>query len=272
MENKNNNEESSSSKKSLFIKPYIDDSSNKIIKSNKNENDEKLLNFEEIFFIGKKRKKLTEEEKKEKIKKHISNYNKRNDKMLKLLEKINNKKTTHKNVNYMMRLLATDLADTKILINQKSLISNKKKEIYNRLKNLTYEENQYFWYILTDRRLKKANALILKNSNISKAKKILKLLEEKRIKFQNDINDKKIDSRNCNNKKDNKKKLNENNYNLNNSLSNVNDINDIEKDNNKEKELEKKEKDGKIKKEKDNKEKKGKEEKEDIIDNCWKLK
>ena len=94
--------------------------------------------------------------------------------MLKLLEQINAKKITRKNINCMMRLLATDLSDTKKLINEKSLISYKKKEIHNRSLDLTYEEFQCFWYLLTDKKIKKGNALFLKSSNISKAKEILK--------------------------------------------------------------------------------------------------
>ena len=62
-----------------------------------------------------------------------------NNEMLELLEKINSNETTHKNINRMMRLLAADLSDTKKLINQKSLIYNQKKEIFNRLLNFTFE-------------------------------------------------------------------------------------------------------------------------------------
>ena len=64
--------------------------------------------------------------------------------MFELIAKISSKKITHENNNNMMRLLAIDLSDTKILVNQKSLIYNKKKEIYDRLINLTYDEYQIF--------------------------------------------------------------------------------------------------------------------------------
>ena len=75
--------------------------------NNPSEND-KILKCQEIF-LGKKRKVLTEEEKKERTKKIIDRYCKRNDEMLKLLEKINSNEITHKNINRMMRLLAIEL-------------------------------------------------------------------------------------------------------------------------------------------------------------------
>ena len=183
MEDKNNNEESSSHM-SIFNESFNIDENPNSNENNNNNNEiisqnQNLLKFEEKF-LGKKRKKLTEEEKKERIQKNINKYCQRNNEMLELLEKINSNETTHKNINRMMRLLAADLSDTKKLINQKSLIYNQKKEIFNRLLNFTFEEYQYFWFKLTEGKLKKGNAQLIKSSNISKAKEILKDLEEKK--------------------------------------------------------------------------------------------
>ena len=69
----------------------------------------------------------------ERTKKIIDRYCKRNDEMLKLLEKINSNEITHKNINRMMRLLAIDLSDTKKLIN-----SSKRQK---REKNTKISEN-----------------------------------------------------------------------------------------------------------------------------------
>ena len=182
MEEKSSND--SSSHMSIFDESINEEENIK----NENENnkkevvekeEEKILKFQEKF-LGKKRKELTEEEKKERIQKNIDRYCHRNNEMLELLAKINSNETTHKNINRMMRLLAADLSDTKKLINQKSLIYNQKKEIFKRLLNFTFEEYQYFWYQLTDGKLKKGNAQLIKSSNISKAKEIIKSLEEKK--------------------------------------------------------------------------------------------
>ena len=154
--------------------------------NNPSEND-KILKCQEIF-LGKKRKVLTEEEKKERTKKIIDRYCKRNDEMLKLLEKINSNEITHKNINRMMRLLAIDLSDTKKLINKKSMLHNQKKEIFQNLLNFTFQEYQYFWFQLTNGKSKKGSAQLIKSNNISRAKQILKELQEKKIKFDNDNN------------------------------------------------------------------------------------
>ena len=270
--------------------------------NNENENnkkevvekeEEKILKFQEKF-LAKKRKALSEEEKKERIEKTISRYCKRNDEMIQLLEKINNDETTHKNINRMMRLLAIDLSDTKKLINRRALIFNQKKEIFQRLLNLTFEEYQLFWYKLTDGKLKKGNAQHIKSSNISKAKEIIKSLEEKKNENEINKNDeeekKKENSINSKNKKTIKEiiqaadlrdieteKFNEeilgtdNDISSDDSLSSSSSDFDEDIDNNsknidnknKEKEdKERKEKEEKERKEKEEKERKEKEEKE----------
>ena len=88
----------------------------------------------------------------------------------------------------MLILLAKDLSDTKKIINMKALLRYQKEEIFQRLLNLTFEEYHLFWYTLTDGKTKKGNAQLLKSSNISKAKKILKSLEEKKNENENEIN------------------------------------------------------------------------------------
>jgi hypothetical protein len=93
---------------------------------------------------------------------------------------------TPNNINHLVSLLVKDLSETTKITNRKALISNKKKEIFQRLLNLTFEEYQLFWYKLTDGKLKKGNAQHIKSNNISKAKEILKSLEEK--KNENEIN------------------------------------------------------------------------------------
>ena len=269
--------------------------------NNENENEdnkvekeeEKILKFQEKF-LAKKRKPLSEEEKKERIERTINRYCKRNDEMIQLLEKINNDETTHKNINRMMRLLAIDLSDTKKLINRKALIFNQKKEIFQRLLNLTFEEYQLFWYKLTDGKLKKGNAQNIKSSNISKAKEIIKSLEEKKNEIKNKNEEveeeekKKENSINVNSKnnktikeiiqaadlrdieteKFNEEILGTDNDISDDSLSSSSSDFDEDLDNNsknidKEKEdKEKKEKEEKERKEKEEKEKKEKEEKE----------
>jgi len=269
--------------------------------NNENENEdnkvekeeEKILKFQEKF-LAKKRKPLSEEEKKERIERTINRYCKRNDEMIQLLEKINNDETTHKNINRMMRLLAIDLSDTKKLINRKALIFNQKKEIFQRLLNLTFEEYQLFWYKLTDGKLKKGNAQNIKSSNISKAKEIIKSLEEKKneIKNKNEVEEeeekKKENSINVNSKnnktikeiiqaadlrdieteKFNEEILGTDNDISDDSLSSSSSDFDEDLDNNsknidKEKEdKEKKEKEEKERKEKEEKDRKEKEEKE----------
>ena len=188
MEEKSNN--GSCSHMSIF-----DESSNNIENVN-NENekknnlldekeDENILKFHEQF-LGKKRKPLSEEEKKQRIEKRKNRYYKTNDEMLQLFEKIENDEMTINNINHLMSLLAKDLSDTTKISNRKALIFNKKKEIFERLLNLTFEEYQLFWYKLTDGKSKKGNAQQIKSSNISKAKEILNSLEEK--KNENEIN------------------------------------------------------------------------------------
>ena len=288
MEEKSSND--SSSHMSIFDESINEEENG----NNENENnkkevvekeEEKILKFQEKF-LAKKRKALSEEEKKERIEKTISRYCKRNDEMIQLLEKINNDETTHKNINRMMRLLAIDLSDTKKLINRRALIFNQKKEIFKRLLNLTFEEYQLFWYKLTDGKLKKGNAQHIKSSNISKAKEIIKSLEEKKNENEINKNDeeekKKENSINSKNKKTIKEiiqaadlrdieteKFNEeilgtdNDISSDDSLSSSSSDFDEDNDNNsKNIDNKNKEKEDKERKEKEEKERKEKEEKE----------
>ena len=292
-----NSSNDSSSHMSIFNESINEEEN--VNNENENENnkvekeEEKILKFQEKF-LAKKRKPLSEEEKKERIERTINRYCKRNDEMIQLLEKINNDETTHKNINRMMRLLAIDLSDTKKLINRKALIFNQKKEIFQRLLNLTFEEYQLFWYKLTDGKLKKGNAQNIKSSNISKAKEIIKSLEEKKneIKNKNEVEEeeekKKENSINVNSKnnktikeiiqaadlrdieteKFNEEILGTDNDISDDSLSSSSSDFDEDLDNNsknidKEKEdKEKKEKEEKERKEKEEKDRKEKEEKE----------
>ena len=151
---------------------------------NKNES---IFKCQEIFLL-KKRKVLSEEEKKKNIYKSIDTYCKRNDEMLRLLEIMNSDEITFNIINRMMNLLNEDLSDTKILRNEKTLISYQKNKLFERLNNLTIIDYQYFWYKFTDGKLKKGNALLIKSSNISKAKKIIRELEQKRILNKNNVN------------------------------------------------------------------------------------
>ena len=213
MKEKDNNKKSSISHRSIFnesINIDKNDNPNKDNnaidnKNNEHSENQKILKFFERF-LGKKRKILTEEEKKERIQKNKKRYCQRNNEMLVLLEKINSNETTHKNIKRVMRLLSADLYDTKKLINQKSLISNQKNEIFKRLLNFTYKEYQYFWYRLTDGKIKKGNAQIIKSSNISKAKQILKEIEESKKKKMNDMKENNNIDNNNNNKEENNKK------------------------------------------------------------------
>ena len=205
MEEKGNDD--SSSHMSFFNEPFDEEEEEE---NNQNENDiskskdkesgsgsenQKILKFEEKFLM-KKRKKLTEEEIAEKNRKNLERYCKRNDEMLTLLEKISKGETTHRNINRMMRLLAVDLKDTKKLINTNSLLFNQKKKIFQRLLNLTYQDYQLFWYKLTDGKMQKGNAQLIKSSNISKAKAILTELEESMKKKENEKNNEQPNSGN----------------------------------------------------------------------------
>ena len=280
MEEKSSNE--SSSHMSIFDESINDEENVNNENENKNEvvekEEEKILKFQEKF-LAKKRKPLSEEEKKERIEKTINRYCKRNDEMIQLLEKINNDETTHKNINRMMRLLAIDLSDTKKLRNRKALIFNQKKEIFQRLLNLTFEEYQLFWYKLTDGKLKKGNAQHIKSSNISKAKEIIKSLEEKKNevnkndeeekKKENSKNNKTIkeiiqaaDLRDIETEKFNEEILGTDNDISDDSLSSSSSDFDEDIDNNSNNNIDNKEKEEKERKEKEEKGRKEKEEKE----------
>ncbi len=179
--NENNNkeeEDESSSHESIF---YEDDSLEK--KEEKEEEKNNNNNILNIILGKKKKRELSNEQKEERIKRNIERYCKRNDKMLELLEKINNNETTKKNINEMMRLLAIDLSDTKKLTNKKALISQKKEEMFNRLLDLTFEEYQLFWFKLTQGKYKKGNAQLINTGNMRDAKLIYdKIIEERNNK------------------------------------------------------------------------------------------
>ena len=168
-----NFDEESSSHESIF---------NDSISEKKEEEKDNGNRIENLFLGAKKKRELTEEEKAERIKKNIERYCKRNERMLELLEKINNKETTRKNINEMMRLLAIDLSDTKKLTNRKALISQRKRELFNKLFDLTFTEYQYFWYQLTQGQYKKGNAQLINSSNMKTAKMIYKNIIENRKK------------------------------------------------------------------------------------------
>ena len=154
----------------------IDEEKNNNNENNNNDNNN-ILN---MLLNKKKKRELTQEQKEERIKRNIERYCTRNDKMLELLEKINNNEITRKNINEMMRLLAIDLSDTKKLTNKKALISQKKSEMFNKLFDLTFEEYQFFWFQLTKGKYKKGNAQLINSSNMRNAKLIYDGIIEKR--------------------------------------------------------------------------------------------
>ena len=186
-------EEDISDHESLFDEKSTEQKDNNEIKNAEEKDRLKNINAIENIFMGKKHKKeLTEEQKAERIKRNIERYCKRNDEMLELLEKINNHEATNKNINRMMRLLAIDLSDTKKLTNQKALISQRKKDIFNKLLNLTFTEYQYFWHTLTDGKYKKGHAQLIKSSNIHKARMIYQQIIEERNKEEKKLNEKTV--------------------------------------------------------------------------------
>ena len=176
----NEQDDMSSSHESIFNEDLSEKEEEK--ESNKN------IGLNNIFLENKKKRELTEEQKEERIKRNIEKYCKRNDRMLVLLEKINNKETTRKNINEMMRLLAIDLSDTKKLTNRKALISQRKKELFNKLFDLTFKEYQFFWFQLTEGKYRKGNAQLINSGNIRKAKLIYAKIIENREKEKNDGN------------------------------------------------------------------------------------
>ena len=182
MEERSNN--GSCSHMSIFDESINDEEN--INNENENKNnivieikEEKILEPNEKF-LGKKRKSLSEDEKKERIEKRKNIYCKINDEIIQLLEKINNDEATPQNIIRIWNLLAKDLSDTKKITNREGLIFNKKNKIFGRLFNLTIENYQFFWHTLKDGKSKEGYAQDINSSNISKAKKILKLLEEKK--------------------------------------------------------------------------------------------
>ena len=162
---------------------FDEESSEKAEENNNNKNNG-LMNH--LFLENKKKRELTEEQKEQRIKKNIEKYCLRNDRMLKLLDKINKGETTRKNINEMMRLLAIDLSDTKKLTNSKTLISQRKKDLFNKLFDLTFTEYQFFWFQLTNGKYKKGNAQLINSSNMHKARTIYNEIIEKRKKEAND--------------------------------------------------------------------------------------
>ena len=161
----------------------VDEENHNENKNNNNDNNN-ILN---MLLNKKKKRELTKEQKEERIKRNIERYCARNDKMLELLDKINNNEITRKNIDDMMRLLAIDLSDTKKLANKKALISQKKNEMFNKLFDLTFEEYQYFWFTLTQGKYKKGNAQLINSSNMRNAKLIYDGIIEKR-KTDNKVN------------------------------------------------------------------------------------
>ena len=158
---------------------FDEESSEKAEENNNNKNNG-LMNH--LFLENKKKRELTEEQKEQRIKKNIEKYCLRNDRMLELLDKINKGETTRKNINEMMRLLAIDLSDTKKLTNSKTLISQRKKDLFNKLFDLTFTEYQFFWFQLTNGKYKKGNAQLINSSNMHKARTIYNEIIEKRKK------------------------------------------------------------------------------------------
>ena len=161
----------------------VDEENHNENKNNNNDNNN-ILN---MFLNKKKKRELTQEQKEERIKRNIERYCARNDKMLELLDKINNNEITRKNIDDMMRLLAIDLSDTKKLANKKALISQKKNEMFNKLFDLTFKEYQYFWFTLTQGKYNKGNAQLINSSNMRNAKLIYDGIIEKR-KTDNKVN------------------------------------------------------------------------------------
>ena len=192
-EENNNFDDSLSSHESIFDEDLSNLSNKneeeKVEEEKNNNNNNSLINNSNILNMllnKKKKRELTEEEKAERIKKNIERYCKRNDRMLELLEKINQNEITRKNVDEMMRLLAIDLSDTKKLANKKGLISEKKKDLFNKLFELTFKEYQLFWHKLTNGQYKKGNAQLINSGNIGTAKMIYdKIIEERKNNMNN---------------------------------------------------------------------------------------
>jgi hypothetical protein len=192
-EENNNFDDSLSSHESIFDEDLSNLSNKneeeKVEEEKNNNNNNSLINNSNILNMllnKKKKRELTEEEKAERIKKNIERYCKRNDRMLELLEKINQNEITRKNVDEMMRLLAIDLSDTKKLANKKGLISEKKKDLFNKLFELTFTEYQLFWHKLTNGQYKKGNAQLINSGNIGTAKMIYdKIIEERKNNMNN---------------------------------------------------------------------------------------
>ena len=185
-------DDDSSSHESIFFdsisnkkeEEKLDEENNNENNNNNNNNNDNILN---MLLNKKKKRELTQEQKEDRIKRNIERYCTRNDKMLELLDKINNNEITRKNIDDMMRLLAIDLSDTKKLANKKALISQKKNEMFNKLFDLTFKEYQYFWFTLTQGKYNKGNAQLINSSNMRNAKLIYDGIIEKR-KTDNKVN------------------------------------------------------------------------------------
>ena len=187
-EENNNFDDSLSSHESIFDEDLSNLSNKneeeKVEEEKNNNNNNSLINNSNILNMllnKKKKRELTQEQKEERIKRNIEKYCARNDKMLELLDKINNNEITRKNIDDMMRLLAIDLSDTKKLANKKALISQKKNEMFNKLFDLTFKEYQYFWFTLTQGKYNKGNAQLINSSNMRNAKLIYDGIIEKWI-------------------------------------------------------------------------------------------
>ena len=162
-------------------------------KSQKEKENKNIINN---LLLEKKRKlDLTKEEKEERkkliIEKRIQKYRERNDAILGLIDNIKSKdKIAKKDINKLMRLLAIDLCDTKKL-NKGKLISQKKREIFAKLKNLTYVEYQSFWFRLINK-ITKGNAHDINSGNIRIANQIYNEIIEERDGQNNGKNEKTV--------------------------------------------------------------------------------
>lgn len=162
-------------------------------KSQKEKENKNIINN---LLLEKKRKlDLTKEEKEERkkliIEKRIQKYRERNDAILGLIDNIKSKdKIAKKDINKLMRLLAIDLCDTKKL-NMGKLISQKKREIFTKLKNLSYVKYQSFWFRLTNK-ITKGNAHDINSGNIRIANQIYNEIIEERDGQNNGKNEKTV--------------------------------------------------------------------------------
>ena len=142
--------------------------------SNNNNEDSRIKEYKDKFMN--KKKELTEEQKKIREQKNIAKYCRRNDEMLKLLEKIKNKENNSYNLNRTVTLMIRDLSDVAKFDSSKN-ISEKKAKIFDRLINLSEIHFKKFFYELSDHTTYKGSSRSITYKNIGKANKILKDFE-----------------------------------------------------------------------------------------------